>query len=213
MTLGNSIAHSVIAGIDEAGRGPLAGPVVAAACILSHAVTLMSTGRWQLTIDRDTCCMIGDSKQLSSAEREAAFSLLQATCPYGIGMVDATTIDRIGILEATQCAMQQAVTMLAERSSPTYLLVDGRDRFWFDYPHSSVIRGDSLEPSIAAASILAKVTRDRRMREADTQFPCYGFARHKGYGTPEHLQAIAQHGWCVLHRKTFLSASSNRKNI
>jgi ribonuclease HII len=177
----------VIVGIDEAGRGPLAGPVVAAACMLQGSLP----------------CRIGDSKQMAVNERETACAILTAECPWGIGIVDADVIDRIGILEATQSAMQQAVAMLAERITPTYLLVDGRDKFWFDYPHSSIIRGDSLEPVIGAASIIAKVTRDRLMIEADATFPLYGFARHKGYGTPEHLDAIRQHGTCALHRRSF----------
>jgi len=199
----NPPAAPIIAGIDEAGRGPLAGPVVAAACILPCPVTPIGEGRWQLKAERGAGCIVGDSKQLSARQREAAFSVLDAVCVHGIGIVDAPIIDRVGILEATQLAMQQAVARLAKRCKPTYLLVDGRDRFWFDVPHSSVIRGDSLEPAIAAASILAKVTRDRLMIEADAVFPHYGFARHKGYGTPEHREAMERHGLCVLHRKTF----------
>ncbi len=210
----------IIAGVDEAGRGPLAGPVVAAACVLPCPTLQIGEGRWQIsfahaqpvetqnfassTSKPPSRCIIGDSKQMTADEREAAFVVLTQQCIWGTGIVEAETIDRIGILEATQAAMQQAVAMLAERVPPTYLLIDGRDTFWFDYPHSSIIRGDSLEPVISAASIIAKVTRDRLMIEADHQFPVYGFARHKGYGTPEHREAIAQCGPCCMHRNTFL---------
>jgi ribonuclease HII len=192
-------SRTIIAGIDEAGRGPLAGPVLAAACILTDLPHPIAEGLWSAD-----GCIIGDSKRLSPDERAIAYDVLTRHCAWGIGCVEADVIDRIGILEATQMAMQQAVAMLAEHTRPTYLLIDGRDRFWFDYPHSSVIRGDSLEPTIAAASIIAKVTRDRLMTEADVHFPLYGFARHKGYGTPEHRNAIHIHGPCVLHRRTFL---------
>ena len=113
-------------------------------------------------------------------------------------------VDRIGILAATEKAMQQALAMLSQKIIPTYLLVDGCDHFWFDYPHSSIIRGDDLEPSIAAASIIAKVTRDTLMIEAASRFPLYGFDRHKGYGSEEHIAMIKQHGPCALHRKSYL---------
>lgn len=119
-------------------------------------------------------------------------------------MSSHTDIDRIGILAATELAMQQALSMLAKTITPTYVLVDGRDHFWFDYPHSSIVRGDDTEPTIAAASIIAKVTRDRLMIEAAAQFPMYGFDRHKGYGSEEHIAAIRNYGPCALHRKSFL---------
>ncbi len=109
-------------------------------------------------------------------------------------------------LEATNRAMQEAVAMLAQTITPSYLVVDGRDAFWFDYPHSSVIKGDALEPAIAAASIVAKVTRDRFMiEEADRAFPQYSFKTHKGYGAPQHIDAIQAYGPCALHRITYLS--------
>lgn len=113
-------------------------------------------------------------------------------------------VDRFGILQATENAMHQALSMLCEKITPTYLLVDGCDAFWFDFPHSSIIRGDDQEPAIAAASIIAKVTRDRMMCEHAKEFPQYGFERHKGYGSEEHINAIKTHGPCALHRKSFL---------
>ena len=100
--------------------------------------------------------------------------------------------------------MNQAVAMLAKKITPTYLLIDGRDKFWFDYPHTSIIRGDNSEPSIAAASIIAKVTRDKWMTEQAKKFPEYGFASHKGYGSTEHMDAIRKYGPCELHRRSFL---------
>ncbi len=189
MTPVASAAATQIAGIDEAGRGALAGPVVAAACIL---VPRKKYPVW-----------IGDSKKLTPAERDESCSWIMQECVYGIGSVDASEIDRIGILAATEIAMQQAVAQVAAITSNLYLLVDGRDAFWFDHPHSSIIRGDTSEKCIGAASIIAKVTRDRHMIKLHEEFPQYGFAVHKGYGTPEHYAAIGEHGLLPLHRKTF----------
>lgn len=189
MTPVASVTATHIVGIDEAGRGALAGPVVAAACIL------IPRKKYPVRID--------DSKKLSIAERDSSYDWITRECVYGIGSVDATEIDRIGILAATEIAMQQAVAEVAAVQSNLYLLVDGRDAFWFDHPHSSIIRGDASEKCIGAASIIAKVTRDRRMIALHEKFPQYGFAIHKGYGTPEHYAAISQHGLLPLHRKTF----------
>lgn len=184
--------HAVVVGIDEAGRGALAGPVVAAACVFD--------------LGRKRCpVLIADSKQMTPEQREESFAWITAHCPHGVGMIDAQTIDAVGILAATERAMQMAVDELGKTVRPTYLLVDGRDAFWFDYPHSSVIRGDQTEACISAASILAKVTRDRMMCAYDAQFPFYGFAQHKGYGTEEHQQAIMTHNCCSLHRRSFIS--------
>jgi len=185
----SSTMPSITAGIDEAGRGPLAGPVVAAACILPTGTTAPS--------------FIRDSKALEANQREEAFAWVQEHCCVGIGLSSASFIDRFGILAATERAMQQAVSMLALAKRPTYLLVDGRDKFWFDYPHSSIIKGDTLEPCISAASIIAKVTRDHMMREADKAFPGYGFVRHKGYGSEEHYAMLRKLGMCAIHRKSF----------
>ncbi len=214
----------VIAGIDEAGRGPLAGPVVAAACIITHEMYPRESFGWKPMIN--TQCkdalhgrlstnnvIIGDSKMLSEEQRETAYTWIIEHCAYGIGTSSAAEIDQLGILGATEQAMQQAVEQLKLKQEPTYLLVDGCDAFWFNYPHSSVIRGDSLEPCIAAASILAKVTRDRWMKEQHELMPHYGFAQHKGYGAPQHLEALRQHGPCALHRQTFLKKFFEREAL
>jgi ribonuclease HII len=150
-------------------------------------------------------CLIGDSKMLSEEQRETAYAWIVTHCAYGVASVSADDIDAFGILAATERAMQEAVRMLAARVTPGYLLVDGKDAFWFDYPHSSVVRGDSSEPCIAAASIIAKVTRDRWMKRQALLFPQYGFDKHKGYGSDMHREAIRVHGPCALHRKSFLS--------
>ncbi|MBT3835313.1 ribonuclease HII [Candidatus Peribacteria bacterium] len=184
-----SIKH-VIAGIDEAGRGALAGPVVAAACHLSDK--------------KITSVKITDSKMMTEKEREESFKYLVNNFPYGVGIVDAGFIDSDGILAATEKAMQIAVEELSKIVRPTYLLVDGRDKFWFDIPHSSVIKGDQKEKCIAAASIIAKVTRDHIMKDEDIVEPGYLFAEHKGYGTEAHFDAISKKGISNLHRRTFL---------
>lgn len=192
----NPIKTATIAGIDEAGRGALAGPVVAGACILPEDTPLPR--------------FIRDSKKLTPEMREEAFAWIAAHCMYGAGIVDAAFIDAQGILPATEKAMQEAVAVLAQVCRPTYLLVDGRDKFWFDYPHTAIIDGDNIEPCISAASIVAKVTRDRLMVELDRTFPQYGWKLHKGYGTPEHFDALRIHGPCPLHRRTFLRTLQTR---
>lgn len=187
------MGRAVIAGLDEVGRGALAGPVVAAACIFGEKKVRLPRG-----------VRIADSKMLTVAQREEAFTFLMCHVPFGIGIVEAAHVDTMGILGATELAMQHALAALQRRTKPTYLLVDGRDRFWFDLPHSSIIDGDQLEPCISAASILAKVVRDRLMVRSGTVFPGYGFAEHKGYGTPLHRAMIRKYGPCILHRRTFL---------
>lgn len=177
-------------GIDEAGRGALAGPVTAGACILPD--------------QRRFPVKITDSKQMSPCDRDESFEWLMSNAICGIGIVDASEIDRIGILAATEIAMQKAVAEVSAVHSDLYLLVDGRDAFWFDHPHSSIVRGDQTEQCIAAASILAKVTRDRWMTELDYSVPEYKFADHKGYGTPAHIEAIRSVGVSQEHRRTFL---------
>lgn len=177
-----------IAGIDEAGRGPLAGPVVAAACILPEGVLFAN---------------LNDSKQVIPEEREIIFGEI-TSCPnliYGIGIIDIKTIDRVNILQATFLAMKKAVEALAVQ--PDYILIDGNQLPTFDIPTESLIQGDGLSISIAAASILAKVTRDRIMEELDGKYPKYGFKQHKGYATDQHLEAIKAHGPCAIHRKSF----------
>lgn len=193
--------QAIVAGLDEAGRGALAGPVVAAACTF---------GRKRMRIPRGV--RIADSKILSEEEREEAFLFLTRAVSYGIGIVGASFIDRLGILGATELAMQRALANLQRAVRPTYLLVDGRDKFWFDLPHSSLIDGDQLEPCISASSIIAKVMRDRIMIRSEQVFPGYGFSKHKGYGTAEHKEMIRKHGPCILHRQTFLATLAVSSN-
>lgn len=147
---------------------------------------------------------ICDSKVLDAEEREEAYAWICKNCVIGVGLSGSRYVDEKGILAATERAMQQAVAMLAASKRPTYLLVDGRDKFWFDYPHSSIIDGDALEPCISAASIVAKVSRDHMMRQMDLQFPGYGFGQHKGYGTEMHYSMIKKLGMCGIHRRSFL---------
>ncbi len=177
-----------IAGIDEAGRGPLAGPVVAAAVILPTHCRLPH---------------VNDSKQLTERERERLYDDIRekAVC-VGIGLADAAEIDRLNILEATRLAMRRAVDSLIP--SPDYLLIDAVVLPGFQVPLRPIIKGDTLSVSIAAASILAKVTRDRLMTAYHEEFPEYGFLSHKGYGTTMHLQRLAYHGPCAIHRRTFV---------
>lgn len=176
-----------IGGIDEAGRGPLAGPVVAACCILDPSKRILG---------------IDDSKKLTPARREALFEILiLESLDYCICEVDAEEIDRINILNATKKAMKMAVDGLKIR--PDILLVDAVDLKGTGIPVHPIIKGDTLSLSIAAASILAKVHRDRKMEEFDRIYPQYGFARHKGYGTPEHYAALRLHGLSDLHRRSF----------
>ncbi len=186
---------TLVAGVDEAGRGPLAGPVVAAAVILP--ATWANGGFDPRLID------LNDSKQLTEAQRENFFQIL-TTHPdlrYAIAIVDAATIDRINILQATHRAMNEALTQL--QPQPQHVLVDGRPVKTMTLPQTALVKGDSRSYSIAAASVLAKVTRDRMMREFDAKFPGYGFAVHKGYGVPQHLAAIAKLGPCPIHRMSF----------
>lgn len=183
--------NSVIVGVDEAGRGAIAGPVVAGACILPEGKSIPT--------------MIRDSKMLTPEKREKAYAWIEEHCISGYGIVDAKQIDAHGILACTEKAMQEAVAEIAKHITPTYLLVDGRDAFWFDYPKSSIIKGDEKEPCISAASIVAKVTRDRIMIDYARTFPQYHFSQHKGYGTSNHIECIENHGPCTLHRNTFLT--------
>jgi ribonuclease HII len=176
-----------IAGLDEAGRGPLAGCVVAAAVVLPEGLLVPG---------------LTDSKQVSEQERERLFEVIrqQAAC-YGIGIVDERTIDDVNILQATIIAMERALQALSPQ--PDYLLLDAITLPRVPLPQKPLIKGDCRSHSIAAASILAKVTRDRLMLELHEQFPQYNFQKHKGYGTKEHLLLIQEHGPCDAHRKTF----------
>ena len=179
-----------IAGVDEAGRGPLAGPVVAAACILPNGALFE---------------YLNDSKKVTPSRRDLLYSQITSfpSIAFGIGIVDAATIDRINILQATFLAMQKAVSALS--SPPDYLLIDGNQKPSFgDIPAQGIVKGDALSVSIAAASILAKVTRDRIMAQLDEEFPGYGFKEHKGYGTEKHIEALRQKGPTSIHRRTFV---------
>jgi len=176
-----------VAGIDEAGRGPLAGPVVAAAVIFPV----------QCFVDG-----VDDSKKLTHLRREELFPRIQERAlSVGIGIVDQQDIDAMNILQATFKAMHIAVAGLTVR--PEHLLVDGNRFPGKDLPFTAIVDGDARCHAIAAASIIAKVTRDRIMVEQDTLYPEYGFARHKGYGTARHRAAIAQFGLCPIHRRSF----------
>jgi ribonuclease HII len=177
----------VVAGIDEAGRGPLAGPVVAAAVILPMDCDIQG---------------IFDSKQLSARKRDSAFDKIQETAlGIGVGIVEEADIDRINILQATYRAMRGAVAGLGIRAD--VYLVDGYPIRDFEYAQVGIVDGDCKSASIAAASIVAKVTRDRIMCMYDEMFPQYGFARHKGYPTEEHMRLMGIHGVCEIHRRTF----------
>ena len=184
-----------VAGVDEAGRGPLAGPVVAAAVILPP--------RWAQSGLPAALAGLNDSKQLTEAQREQYFEFLTrcAEIEFAIAAVDAGVIDEINILQATHRAMNNALAQLSPL--PPHALVDGRPVKTLRVPQTAIVKGDARSYSIAAASVLAKVTRDRRMLEYHAQWPEYGFAEHKGYGTAKHLAAIAKHGACPIHRMTF----------
>jgi ribonuclease HII len=176
-----------IAGIDEAGRGPLAGPVVAAAVILPVHVRLAG---------------VDDSKRLSEAERERLYpAILEKAVGVGIGVANAGEIDTLNILEATRLAMRRAIENVAP--PPDYVLSDAVTLPGIRIPLRAIIKGDALSLSIAAASIIAKVTRDHLMAVYHEMFPQYNFLSHKGYGTAEHLQMLAKFGPCSIHRRTF----------
>ncbi|MDD4272764.1 ribonuclease HII [Desulfobacter postgatei] len=179
--------YKIIAGVDEAGRGPLAGPVVSAAVVLPENFDIPG---------------INDSKKLSEKKRAALFPVIQSQAiAFGIGIADHGEIDRINILQASLLSMKRAVDDLG--LIPDYLLIDGKFTIDSNIDQRPVIKGDTLSLSIAAASILAKVTRDRIMTDLDLQYPEYEFKRHKGYPTKAHKQAILTHGPCPIHRKSF----------
>ena len=184
-----------VAGVDEAGRGPLAGPVVAAAAVLP--------AQWvEAGLPRELEGL-NDSKQLTPLQREVFFTFLTgcSEVELAVAQIDAGQIDEINILCATHQAMNAALAKL--NPPPQHALVDGRPVKTLRVPQTALIQGDARSYSIAAASVLAKVTRDRLMREFDRQWPAYGFAGHKGYGTARHLAALAAHGPCPIHRKSF----------
>lgn len=181
--------YSYICGIDEAGRGPLAGPVVAGAVILPKDCRIL---------------YINDSKKLSEKRRNELFDIIkEEAVTYGIGIIDAARIDEINILQATYEAMRSAINNL--NPSPDILLNDAVTIPKVDIKQVPIIKGDAKSISIAAASVLAKVTRDRIMEEYDKKYPEYGFAKHKGYGTKQHIQALEQFGASHIHRRTFIT--------
>jgi ribonuclease HII len=178
-----------VAGIDEAGRGPLAGPVVAAAVIIGADRRIRG---------------LADSKLLTHEQREALFAVIsERAIAVGVGIVDHLTIDRINIVQATRLAMVDALARLTV--APDLVITDFVALSGLTCPQRNLVDGDARCASVAAASIIAKVTRDRIMMEVDKQFPEYGFARHKGYATADHLAALDTHGPCPLHRRSFTS--------
>ena len=179
--------YRLIAGVDEAGRGPLAGPVVAAAVVLPADAFLQG---------------LDDSKKLSPAKREELFPKIQTQAiAYGVAVVSPEVIDEINILQAALLAMKQAVEQL--KPVPDLLLIDGNQKINSTLDQWAIVKGDSKSLSIAAASVLAKVTRDHIMQDYHQLYPQYEFARHKGYGTKLHRDLIAEHGPCPIHRSTF----------
>ncbi|MBL8124439.1 MAG: ribonuclease HII [Blastocatellia bacterium] len=177
-----------VAGVDEVGRGCLAGPVVAAACILDQSKPVPRS--------------LNDSKKLTERQRKEIYQELRQTAvAYSLGIIDADEIDRVNILEATKLAMLKAIDGLTP--APDHLLIDALQLRQCSLPQKAIIKGDSISYSIAAASVIAKVFRDDLMKQYDAEFPEYGFAGHKGYGSVAHLAAIREHGPCRLHRKTF----------
>ena len=179
-------AQITVAGIDEAGRGAWAGPVVAAALVLPKGTRLPG---------------LKDSKQLSAQQREKLFDQIIKSCEFGVGMASHLEIDEFGLTKATFLAFERALNALPRR--PNALKVDGRDPFHFDIPAEFIIRGDTKVRSISAASVLAKVTRDRWMVEAAKTHSNHSFELHKGYGTAKHQEALKTHGACDIHRKSY----------
>ena len=202
--LWNRLAHErelwqkglkLVAGVDEAGCGPLAGPVVAAAVVFPCG--------WSETGLDGRLRGLNDSKQLTEEQREKYYAILttHADIRWAVASVDVEMIDRINILQAAHRAMNLALAQL--QPPPEHVLVDGRRVKTMPIPHTALVEGDARSYSIAGASVIAKVTRDRMMREFDRLYPGYGFAEHKGYGTPQHLAAIEALGPCPIHRRSF----------
>lgn len=179
--------YKLVCGVDEAGRGPLCGPVVAAAVILKPD---------------DMIEGVNDSKKLSEKKREMLYSdIMEKALAVGVGISDVDVIEKVNILNATKLAMKQAISNLKVR--PEYVLIDGNQMIDINIEGETVVSGDAKSESIAAASIIAKVTRDRMLIEWDKKYPEYGFAKHKGYGTKAHIEAIRKYGLTPLHRPSF----------
>ena len=187
---------TAICGIDEAGRGPLAGPVVVACCLLPKDSLIEG---------------VNDSKKIAEKKREKIYEeIINQAIAYGVGIIDQSEIDEINILNATKKGVTLAVKEMEEKlkekniSNPDIILVDALTEInTLGIPYKSIVHGDAVSYSIAAASIIAKVTRDRIIKEYDEKYPQYGFAKHKGYGTAQHIQAIKEHGLCPIHRRSF----------
>lgn len=191
----NDEGYELVCGVDEAGRGPLAGDVYAAAVILPKGLLIEG---------------LDDSKKLTEKKREALFDVItENAISYAIASVSPEKIDEINILNAVMLAMNTAVEKLSP--SADFALIDGNIARGFGVPCKTVIKGDAKSPSIAAASILAKVSRDRECYKLDEMYPEYGFAKHKGYGTKAHMEALFEYGPCPCHRKTFLKFLNNDK--
>lgn len=189
--------EGLIAGVDEAGRGPLAGPVVAAAVILNPQQPIAG---------------LNDSKVLSESQREALFQeIRQKALSWSVAQARVGEIDSINILQATFLAMQRAVKTL--KTVPSLVLVDGNRSPIFSCPARAIIQGDAIEPAISAASIVAKVLRDRLMRMLDRKYPLYGFAQHKGYPTNAHIAALRQHGPLRIHRRSYAPVAEVLREI
>lgn len=183
----NKNGYEFVCGVDEAGRGPLCGPVVAAAVILPKDAHIEG---------------VNDSKKLTEKRREKLYDdIMQNAVSVGVGVSDVDIIEEVNILNATKKAMLQAISNL--KVNPEYVLVDGNQKIDTDIPLETVVKGDSKSESIAAASIIAKVTRDRLLIEYDKKYPEYGFAKHKGYGTKAHIEAIKKYGLTPIHRPSF----------
>lgn len=181
--------YKLVCGVDEAGRGPLCGPVVAAAVILNKD---------------DMIEGVNDSKKLSEKKRDALYDvIMEKAVAVGIGMSDVAVIEKVNILNATKLAMKQAIKNL--KIKPDFVLIDGNQMIDIDIDGKTVVSGDAKSESIAAASIIAKVTRDRLLINWDKEYPEYGFARHKGYGTKAHIEAIKKYGLTPIHRPSFCS--------
>ena len=188
--------YKTVCGTDEAGRGPLVGPVVAGACILKYDEVIEG---------------LTDSKKLSEKKREELYDVItQKAVSWGVGIATPDEIDDINILNASMLAMRRAINAMGV--SPDAVLVDGNCTRGFEIPAFAVVKGDSKSPSIAAASILAKVTRDRMCIELDEKYPEYGIAKHKGYPTKEHMELVRKYGPTPEHRKTFLKFLDNEKS-
>jgi ribonuclease HII len=185
--------YEFVCGIDEAGRGPLSGPVVAAACILPLDLIIPE---------------LNDSKKITEKKREKLFDVIkESAISYGIGMASPAEIDELNILNATMLAMHRALEALEVKAD--LALIDGNVARGFSIPTKTIIKGDSISASISAASILAKVTRDRICLEDAEKYPEYNFAKHKGYSTKEHMDAVRKYGPCEIHRKSFLKFLNN----